>query len=200
MAKKRTKSGQFAKRVARKTAKRGKRSSTKRASGRRRRSVTRAGFGNVTNLLALAGGAAVAWHYRDDGRLVKLLKEPKTRYLVMSAVGLGLGSGMVANRLKMPEPLRMALIGAGVANAVAAVPVLFPKLLPAPKPATNGIGRLTQEQMQRLQQYVEQQKRGTALVNGTQGRGSVITGRMPAAPVITGTQYHMRNRRNAGWR
>lgn len=197
MAKKRTKSGQFAKGGGRrKSAKRGK-ASTKKAGGRRRSSgVTRAGIGKPMNLLGLVGGAAIAWHYRDDARVVKVLKDPKTRYLVMAGAGLALGSGMVAKRLRMPEPLRFALLGAGVASAVAAVPVVFPKLLPAPR-ATNGMGRLTAEQMKRLQEYVAQQ-RGTALVNGT-GRGAVITGRMASQPVITGTQYHMRQRA-AAWR
>lgn len=157
---------------------------TKKTASKRRRSstVTKAGIGKPLNLLAMAAGATLAWHYRDDARLVKVVKDPKTRYLAIGAAGLALGSGMVAKRLKMPEPLRFALLGAGVAGSVAAVPLLFPKLLPAPKmQGAQAMGRLTEAQLAELRQYVADQRAGMM------GRGNVITGRMPV-DVITGYQ------------
>lgn len=174
---------------------------TKKTASKRRRSgtVTKAGIGKPLNLLAMAAGATLAWHYRDDARLVKVVKDPKTRYLAIGAAGLALGSGMVAKRLKMPEPLRFALLGAGVAGSVAAVPVLLPKLLPPPMQGAP-MGRLTESQLAELRQYVADQRaamtgrgnvitgrhsRGTALVNG---RGNVITGRVPV-DVITGVHH-----------
>lgn len=153
---------------------------TKKTASKRRRSgtVTKAGIGKPLNLLAMAAGATLAWHYRDDARLVKVVKDPKTRYLAIGAAGLALGSGMVAKRLKMPEPLRFALLGAGVAGSVAAVPVLLPKLLPPPMQGAP-MGRLTESQLAELRQYVADQRAAMT------GRGNVITGRLPV-DVITG--------------
>ena len=186
MPTKRKKNGQFVK-GGRKSGKRA--GTTKKAASKRRRPVTQAGIGKPLNLGALVLGAAVAWNYADDARLVKIVKDPKTRYLVMAGAGLALGSGMVGGKLKIPPAARFFLMGAGVAAGIKTVQVVLPKLLPAPQTG-RPMGRLTEQQMSQLRDFVAKQR---AAMNG---RGNVMTGRLPGGPVMTGRNNVMTGRQH----
>ena len=133
--------------------KNGKRSGGKRASGGgakkkksgKSRGVTQAAIiSKPMNVAALAVGIWAGYEYRDDARLVKVLKNQKTRYAVMTAAGLTLGGSALipvpAIRkigAKIPEVGRAFLVGVGLGNGVALLQVTVPKLLPAPKAAAN---------------------------------------------------------------
>jgi hypothetical protein len=169
-----------------------KSTSKKRSSGLR---VVQASLmAKPVNAVAFALGAVAGFTYKDDARFVKLVKEPKNRYLLMAGAGM-FGPKLLGPRLKMPEPVQWALLGVGAAGAVAAVPLMFPKLLPPPKPVqgAGSMGRLDNARLQQLRNEIASSmpyslnggRRGT--LNATPN--AVLTG-IQRRPTLTGTRSY----------
>jgi len=182
---------------------------TKKSSAKKKSSggTTQAGmFAKPMNVMAALFGVWAGYEYRDDARIVKLIKDQKMRYGVMGAVGLGLGGSKfipVVSKWasKIPAPARAFAFGIGLGNGVALAQVVFPKLLPAPKaaaniggnsalnygqrmlpaPATTTTRPFTTERLENLKRQVNE---AAASMNGRMPRG-VMTGQR-ARSTMTG--------------
>lgn len=149
-----------------------------------------------TNAVAALFGVWVATRYKDDGRLVKYIKDDKARYAVMMGAGLGLAGSTFVPVLpdyakKLAPPVRAFALGFGLGSGMNLAEKVFPKLLPAPKTtaqvaidkaakdAKNGVaiqtkmGRLPSPQVEQLREFI---KSGEYRMNGRMPVG-VMTGR-----------------------
>ena len=184
--------------VRRKSTKSAKRKGGKR-KGAARGGITQAGLMKPVNLVSMVLGAAAAWNYKDDVRLVKLIGNDKNgsggmRYAAIAGLGL-FGTKLLGSKMKLPEPVQYALLGAGVAGAIAAVPAFMPKLIPPPEMNGLPMGRHTQEQVAQLRAFIEKNRPMNGPGNGTLTgqrfgtmtgrRFGTMTGRKPVN-VLTG--------------